>query len=170
MPNSARESYLETQVLTATPQRLRLMLIEGALRFGRQAIECWEEQDSHGQRCAALACCNDILAELHGTIRADDLAVAQHVKAIYQFLLVQLARVSNQDDPKMLREVIEVLEIERETWRQLCEQMPEAPTRDDGTLPVGDEVTATGMKAIAPMIPTLRSESGPSIDGLSLEA
>ena len=94
MPNSARESYLETQVLTATPQRLRLMLIEAALRFGRQAIECWEEQDCRAQRCVALGRCNDILTELHGTIRSDNLAVIEHVKAIYQFLLVQLAKVS----------------------------------------------------------------------------
>jgi len=146
------------------------MLIEGALRFGRQAIECWDEQDSRAQRCVALARCNDILTELHGTIRSDNLAVIEHVKAIYQFLLVQLAKVSNQDDSQMLREVVEVLEIERETWRLLCAQMPEAPTREDSTPNTEEEVTATGMQAIAPSLSALSSESPPSIDGLSLEA
>ena len=70
----------------------------------------------------------------------------------------------------MLREVVEVLEVERETWRLLCEQMPEAPARDDGTPADDEEITATGMQAIAPNLSAPSSESGPSIDGLSLEA
>lgn len=32
MLSSTSDAYLETQVLTATPQHLRLMLIEGAIR------------------------------------------------------------------------------------------------------------------------------------------
>ena len=42
-------TYLESKVLTAPPQRLHLMLIEGAIRFGRQA----EELLRKGERAAA---------------------------------------------------------------------------------------------------------------------
>ena len=38
MQQPAHESYLEAQVMTATPQKLRLMLIEGAIRFARQTL------------------------------------------------------------------------------------------------------------------------------------
>ena len=34
---SPRDAYLETEVTTATPQRLRLMLIEAAIRRARAA-------------------------------------------------------------------------------------------------------------------------------------
>ena len=37
--------YLESKVLTAPPYRLHLMLIEGAIRFGRQAAEALERGD-----------------------------------------------------------------------------------------------------------------------------
>ena len=36
MDSQARENYLQTQVLTATAQKLQLMLIEGAMRFANQ--------------------------------------------------------------------------------------------------------------------------------------
>ena len=41
-----RDAYLETQVLTATPQRLRLMLIEGAIRKITAAQAAHEAGDS----------------------------------------------------------------------------------------------------------------------------
>ena len=45
MDSNARDTYLETQVKTATPQKLQLMLVEGAIRFAHQAIHHWEQQD-----------------------------------------------------------------------------------------------------------------------------
>ena len=56
-------TYLESKVLTASPQRLHLMLIEGAIRFGRQA----EESLRKGERAAAatpLLHMIDIVGEL----------------------------------------------------------------------------------------------------------
>ena len=47
-----KSSYLESKVLTAPPHRLHLMLIEGAIRFGRQADEALQRGE-HGRRRAA---------------------------------------------------------------------------------------------------------------------
>ena len=41
MPDSARESYLTTEVLTATPQKTQLLLIEAALRSSQRAGQQW---------------------------------------------------------------------------------------------------------------------------------
>ena len=38
--------YLESQIMTATPQKLRLLLIEGAIRFARQTLELWEKEQN----------------------------------------------------------------------------------------------------------------------------
>ena len=39
MNKNARNVYLETEIATATAQKLRLTLIEGGLRFARQTLE-----------------------------------------------------------------------------------------------------------------------------------
>ncbi len=170
MSHSARDAYLDTQVRTATPQKLRLMLIDGAIRFGRQAVECWGDEQRSAQRFAALARCNDIVTELFSTIHADELPVADQVKAIYQFLLLQIAKVTNHDDPQVLQEVIEVLEQERETWQQVCTQMPEAPVREAAADSSAEEITAAGMQAIAPQVPESQSLSGMHTSQFSCDA
>ena len=43
MPSFAHNQYLETEVLTATPQRLHLLLIEAAMRFAERARRHWRE-------------------------------------------------------------------------------------------------------------------------------
>ncbi|MFO7902632.1 MAG: flagellar export chaperone FliS [Planctomycetota bacterium] len=168
MSQNTRRAYLETQILTATPQKCRLMLIEGAIRFARQALECWDDTDVACQRYSALARCNDIITELTRSVRAEESPVAAKVKAIYQFLLSQLAQVSSRNDPRLLQEVIEVLEVERETWRQICETLPETPAPRGKGEATGEEITTTGMSAIVP--PPTTPGHGPSVERFSLEA
>ena len=168
MTTAAHEAYLETQILTATPQKLRLLLIDGALRFGRQALECWDDESALTHRYAALDRCNDIITELYTTIRDDDSDVLHRVKDIYRFLLMQMGEASRSSDTRVLRQVLEVLEAERETWRQLCEQMPHAPVRNDNAAAATQDVTAAGLGVIGP---GLSDASGPATtQSLSLEA
>jgi len=158
MSSNARDVYLETQIRTATPQRLRLMLIEGALRFARQSLELWEDPQQRDARFDALSRCRSIVSELYATIKTEGFPVAATVKAIYLFLFQQLAEASFSKDPQKVRGVIRVLEQERETWQQLCAKMPEPPARDH-SVPLGcQEITA-------PHLPNL-----PLPDRFSLEA
>jgi flagellar secretion chaperone FliS len=143
MSPTARDIYLEAQVRTATPQRLRLMLIEGALKFARQSLALWDNEQQREARFNALSRCRSIVSELYATIRTAEFPVAQQVKALYLFLFQHLADASFSHDPQKVREAIHVLEEERETWRQLCEKMPEPPPRDHA-VPLGcQEITAS---------------------------
>jgi flagellar secretion chaperone FliS len=158
MSPTARDVYLEAQVRTATPQRLRLMLIEGALRFARQSLELWDNDQQLEARFNALTRCRSVVSELYATIKTEEFPVAQPVKALYLFLFQHLADASLSKDPQKVRDVIRVLEQERETWQQLCEKMPEPPPRNH-TIPLGcQEITASHL-------PNL-----PSPDRFSLEA
>lgn len=170
MDSTAHDTYLETQVLTATPQKLRLMLIEGALRYGRLAAECHAKREVDSQWCTALGRCNDILTELFSSIREERSSVAVRVQSIYRFLLLQLASISATADLVLLNEVLEVLESERETWRQLCEQMPTAPDRNINAAAVPNEVTSTGMAAISPGDGTARPSNSVPLSQFSSEA
>jgi len=170
MSHTAYEAYLETQVLTATPQKLRLMLVEGALRFGRQALECWGDDQLRSQRFACLARCNDIVTELFTSVHDDTAPGAAAVQGIYRFLLLQLARVGSQEDAGPLREILEILEEERETWRQVCERMPEAPWRAANQSGEAEEITATGLPAMQPQAPARLRDSDGAPSRFSLEA
>jgi flagellar protein FliS len=112
--------------MTATPQRLRLMLIEGALRFAAHGKQSWQE-DRDDLACQSLARCRAVLAELLGTIRGDMSDVAARVRDLYAFLLRKMLEVIPARDIDGLDQIIYLLQIERETWNQVCHQMPEAP-------------------------------------------
>ena len=112
MPTTARDVYLEAQIRTATPQRLRLMLIDGALRFARQSLELWDDEQHREAQYNALVRCRDIVSELYGTIKTDEFPVAERVKAIYLFLFQQLAAASLSHDARKVRDVVRVLEEE----------------------------------------------------------
>ncbi len=127
MSAQARDAYLESQVRTATPQRLRLMLIDGAIRFARQALGRWDHEDQQEAVYDSLVRCRDIIMELYGSIQRDASPMATQVAAIYFFLFRLMAEAPVKRDPQKVREVIGVLEEERETWRQLCDAMPEPP-------------------------------------------
>lgn len=127
MPMDACEAYLESQVRTATPQRLRLMLIDGALRFAHQALAKWDGGQLSQEAYEALVRCRDIVTELHGSIRQDQAHIARDVAAIYEFLFRLLAEAPSHQDPQRVHDVIRVLQQERETWSLVCRQMPHPP-------------------------------------------
>lgn len=132
MTFSPRDAYLESEVRTATAQRLRLMLIDGALRFARQAVAGWDDPQQQAACREALRRCREIVHELYATVRADQCPAGAAVKALHRFLYQQLAVASLRQDCQKVRDAIGVLEEERETWRLVCQQMPEAAPRDGG--------------------------------------
>jgi len=170
MSPTARDSYLEAQVRTATPQRLRLMLIDGALRFARLAEEAWARDDRREAGHAAITRCRKIVTELFGTIRPGQWPMAGKVAEIYAFLIRKLAEASLSGDTTLVREVIGVLEQERETWHQLCTKMPEAPERP-ADMPTGPkEITAKERESIPPPLSGFARPGAIAPSSLSLEA
>ena len=56
------------------------------------------------------------------------------MKGIYAFLLTKISDIRGAWSVESMKDVIEVLEMERETWRQLCEIHPErVEVERDGT-------------------------------------
>jgi len=163
MDRNSRDAYLETQILTASPQKLQLMLIEGALRFARQAVE-QSQQAKDDQAHESVTQCRHIIAELVNGVRADDSELAAKVAAVYTYLYQTITEAQLQHRWENLSDVIRVLEVERETWQQVCQQMPEAPPSNAAK--TDKEITAADMP---PMTPD--ALPGASLqDGLSLEA
>jgi flagellar secretion chaperone FliS len=126
MDLSAHEAYLETQVMTATPQRLRLMLIEGALRRTKSAQEAWRAGNEQ-EGLEAVSRCRNIVSELISGIQPDQTALAKQVLGLYGFIFSTLIEAQLSRDALRLNDVLRVLEEERQTWQAVCEKMPDRP-------------------------------------------
>ncbi len=123
MPASARDTYLKTEVLTATPQKLQLMLIDGALRFIELARRHWKN-DKDEEACEALIRAQRIVTELLSGLNKDvDADLAAKVASIYLYIFRTLLAAHNERDEEKLDDVVRILNIERETWRQVCEEL-----------------------------------------------
>jgi flagellar secretion chaperone FliS len=144
MPSSARDNYLTTEVTTAPPQKLHLMLIEAALRFSERARRHWE---AHEDELAldSLLHAQEVVNELMcGLNRELDSALVGKAAALYLFVFRCLVEAGHRHDGKKLADAIRVLEIDRETWRQVCEKM--AVHHDvDGPTTVGPQMGLPGL-------------------------
>jgi flagellar secretion chaperone FliS len=122
MDLSARDTYQQTQVNTASPQRLRLMLIDGALQQAQAAKAAWAE--SRPDAAESLTRCRDIVVELLSSIRPDDTPIVRQTLGIYAYLFSALTELQQTRDPHQLAGIIRVLDEERETWQEVCLALP----------------------------------------------
>jgi len=119
---AARNSYFESQVLTASPERLQFLLLDAALSSIRKAEEYLMAQ-APVLAGPELARAESILTEILGAFRKE-LApeLVEQSTAVYRFMLLALADAHLTDDLRRLREALRVLETEHETWRQASER------------------------------------------------
>jgi flagellar secretion chaperone FliS len=164
----SKNTYLEAKVLTAPTYRLQLMLIEGAIRFGRQA----EQSLASGDVVAAtptLIRVLDIMGELTAGVRHKQTELNRKIADLYLFILRRVAEAKINDDAAPLREALELLEYERQTWQLVCERME---SEGIGTIPALPKVVAPSVPRPA-IVPHLGASalptSAPSL-GISLEA
>jgi flagellar protein FliS len=130
---SPHDIYLETQIATATPQRLRLMLIEGAIRRARLTIEHWREGQGD-LALESLIACRGMVSELLAGVKEEQSDLGKKVIGLYAFLFQTLTAAQLSRNPSALNEAIKILEEERQTWSQVCQQLTDAANRLDGLL------------------------------------
>ncbi len=159
----ARQRYLADQVLTAPPQKLFLMLVEGAIRFIHKAQQHWTAKEDE-QALEALTRAEEIVGEVLAGFKRDlDPELVGKVAGVYGFVLRRLIEGSMLRDNAKLADALRVLEIERETWSELCRRIgTEQPTGKPSSGPQHTSVSAP--KFLGPTAPS------PSYGPLSLEA
>lgn len=144
----ARMAYLESQVLSAPPQKLRLLLIEAALLRAREAQAAVRDQRTDEQWKAGIRC-QEILCELLAGVDRTKGDVAQRTYALYAYLLKEATQALRATDPSAWNTLIEVLTLERQTWQMVCQRLAGdglalAPKRSGNSQPTD---TASGFLA-----------------------
>jgi flagellar protein FliS len=117
----AQSPYLESKVLTAPPHRLHLMLIEGAIRFGRQADEALRRGD-HVAAATPLLRILDIVGEMLAGVRGQNADVNKRLTDLYWFLFRLASEAKIHSDAERLAALMRLLEYERQTWQMLCDK------------------------------------------------
>lgn len=131
--SSTANAYLKTKVMTASPEELRMLLLDGALRFANMAKFGMENKD-HEKIYEGFKQARAIILELTDTIDSrHDPVLARSVRDLYVFIYGELAKASLNKDMSKLDKAIEMIEYERETWMQLLEQL--AADRKAGLVP-----------------------------------
>jgi flagellar protein FliS len=146
MSASVRENYLVTEVLTATPQKLHLMLVEAAIRAGQQARQHWRAGENEAAS-EALIRAQEIMSELvAGLNREVDPGLVRRVASVYLFVYRSLMEANFLRDEDKLADALRVLEIERQTWRSVCEQL-------GSDQPGSSRTDAAELRITAPNVP-----------------
>ncbi len=114
-----RDEYLANDVLTATPQRLHLMLIEAAIRHCERARQLWHA-GLEAPASEALIKAQEIVSELAASLNySQQPELAGRMAGVYHFVFRQVVTASLKQDEQCLADALRVLEIERDTWREI---------------------------------------------------
>lgn len=153
-------AYLRTRVMSASPEELRLMLLDGAIKFAHQAREGLNTKNFE-LSFNGFSQAREIVMELINGIRDDaEPELANKVRGVLLFLYRELMEASFQKSVTKVDNVIRILEYERETWVLAMEKI----AGERGKKPAGREASGTPAPTPnkAPSRPGAPTAAGPS--------
>ena len=116
---SAHQAYTESSVLTAPPEKLVVMLYDGAIRFLNVGAAALRNGD-HVQARDRIRRAEAIIDELNNTLDMSLGEIATRLRSIYLFCKRHLIQASIQRDPAAVDTVIELLAELREAWERIA--------------------------------------------------
>lgn len=122
MKNNAA-SYKKAAILSASPERLVLMLFDGALEAMQRAIDGFEIDDLKERNetvSNSLIKAQNIFAELQRSLRVDKGgAFADNMFQLYDFYSAKLNEANFKKDPKPVETVLELFVEIRDAWAEM---------------------------------------------------
>ncbi len=122
LAGNAYQQYQMAQLETAPPERLLIMLYEGAIRFSnaaRKGMEDRNHQMAHDNFLRVQA----IITELMATLDMTQGEVAQNLFDLYEFMNKQLAKANMQKSIPLLDEIIAMLRDLHSAWVQAAKNV-----------------------------------------------
>lgn len=143
-------AYLRTKVMTAGPEELRLMLLDGAIKFLRQGREGIDRKDWEAV-FDGFSKCRNIVLELLNSMRPDiDPDLCARVTSLYTFLFTQLVEAGFEKDIVKTDKILGMLEYERETWVLAMQRAAEerGQTADAATMAANAPAASTPRRSV----------------------
>lgn len=114
--------YLETQVRTASPEELLILLFDGAVRFCEQAKVRIDEKDIEGSHNLLIRAQQIVLEVMTALDRDIGDEIYANLIGLYRFVYMRLVRANVTREKPLIDEAVEVLAHLRDTWRQAVDQ------------------------------------------------
>ncbi len=120
MSQNASQTYQTQAIMTASPAQLVVMLYDRAITCLNEAIKAIEAGDIE-RRWQANSKAIDIISHLAMTLDMEKGGqIAQNLEQLYRFMVAQLVNVDVRNDPKPARDVIQLLEPLRDSWKEIA--------------------------------------------------
>ncbi|MBN2737925.1 MAG: flagellar export chaperone FliS [Spirochaetales bacterium] len=121
MDNNRLKAYRETQIKTATPGKLIIMLYDGAIKNVRNAISLIEEKSKKFDAVNNhIIKAQDIISELMVSLNFEEGGeIAKNLFSLYMYMNKQLLEANLKKDIEPLKEVQRHLSELREAWAQI---------------------------------------------------
>lgn len=119
----ATNRYLDGRIATASQPELQMMLLDGALRLGRQSRRLWDDAVRQVEADHLLRRVRDIVEELVRSVSGGATPESARLEEEYAFIYRQLAGAQIEHDAAAFDSALELLAFQRETWRLACEKL-----------------------------------------------
>jgi flagellar protein FliS len=117
------QKYKTTSIQSASPEKLLLMMYEGAIKFTKLAIKAAEEKKV-AERCVNIGRAFDIVLELNNTLdHKVGGEIASRLEQLYMFITEQYTKANISGDPEPLRASLKILENLYDGWKQAIEKL-----------------------------------------------
>ncbi|NEN85103.1 flagellar export chaperone FliS [Paenibacillus elgii] len=127
MNNQAQNLYLKTQVNTAHPGELTLMLFNGCIKFTKQAGECIQQKNYEGKN-NNIKRAIDIIDELMITLKME-YEISQNLFSLYQFMKDRLIKANIKLEVENIQLVLDMMTELRDTWVQALKEVKSGNTQ-----------------------------------------
>ena len=120
MPHKqSADAYLRTQVMTAPPERLQMMLYDGAIRFaelGKQAMVDGDIEATHHNLLRAQRIMTEMISALRPEV---DRSLCEKMCSLHAFVYRRLIHANLHKDVQAVDDALRILRIQRDTWEEL---------------------------------------------------
>ena len=120
---SANSHYLDARIKTASQPELQLMLLDGALRFARQAAKLLGLEAQLHEADRLLDRAMDVVEELVRSVSIAKTDASARLAEEYAFAFRQLTAARVNQDSTALDAAVQILSYHRETWRLACDRV-----------------------------------------------
>lgn len=103
------------------------MMLEAALRFGRQAQRMWDDPARQVEAGGLVRRALDIVEELTRSVAGGRTEISKRLEEEYAYAFRALSSAQMGGDAAQLEAALTLLAFHRESWRQACEKLRSTP-------------------------------------------
>lgn len=116
--NPYLKQYQQSQIQTASPEKILIMLYDGAIQFLNKALKALDEnniQESHNNIIGAQRIISEFMNTLDIEAGGD---ACKNLYSLYEYLHYRLVQANIQKSPAMAEEVLRHLKDLKATWEE----------------------------------------------------